>query len=188
MCDPIAPVFLTTGLSNQAYYPEHLLPGLGLLDYDLLGQLYDKQQWQHAFGPSQLPTFGSLDDTDQARVWRAQGNSGHACGNNGCGLEWAYMGGFALMVQQTGPNLNPLTFEQGVLGNIPPFGGSGRAALMKFGPDDYTGISDEKEVYWDATATTPIDNSQGAYIAVGGDKRYTLGTWGNDLSGIPVNP
>ena len=188
MCDPIAPVFLTTGLSNQAYYPEHLLPGLGLLDYDLLGQLYDKQQMQHAFGPSQLPRFGTLDETDQAKVWQTQGNSGHPCGNNGCGLEWSYVGLFGLMAQQTGPNLNPLTFEQGVLTNIPPFGGSGRAVLGKFGPDDYTALSDEKEVYWDATATTPIDGSQGAYIAVGGDKRYQLGEWGNDLSGIPINP
>jgi hypothetical protein len=188
MCDPIAPVFLTTGLSNQAYYPEHVLPGLGLLDYDLLGQLYDKQQWQHAFGPSQLPTFGTLDETDQAKVWQAMGNSGHPCGNNGCGLPWAYMSGLALMLQQTGPNLNPITFEQGVLGNIPPFGGSGRSALYQWGQDDYTGISDEKEVYWDPLATTPIDGSQGAYVAVGGDKRYKLGEWGSDLSGIPVNP
>src|SRR5205085_10054604 len=52
MCDPIAPVFLTTGMSKNSYFPEFLLPGLGLLDYDLLGQLYDPQQMQHAFGPS----------------------------------------------------------------------------------------------------------------------------------------
>jgi hypothetical protein len=198
MCDPIAPVFLTTGLSNQAYYPEHLMPGLGLLDYDLLGQLYDKQQWQHAFGPSQLPNFGTLDDSDAARVWRAQGNSGHPCSNNGCGIPWAYIGSLGLMLQQTGPNLNALSFEQGVLGNIPPFGGSGLAALVQFGPDDYTGVSDEKEVYWDPLATTPIDNSQGAYVAVGPncppnppvdtcDQRFTLGGWSSDLSLIPVH-
>ena len=202
MCDPIAPVFLTTGLSNQAYYPEHVLPGLGLLDYDLLGQLYDKQQWQHAFGPSQLPTFGPLDDSNPGRVWRAVGNPGHPCGNNGCGLPWAFMGLTALMVQQSGPNLNALTLEQGTLANIPPFGGAGRVALTKFGQDDYTAESDEKEVYWDPLATTPIDNSQGAYVTVGPvtptcpanpgphqcDKRYQLGEWGNDLAGIPVNP
>jgi hypothetical protein len=199
MCDPIAPVFLTTGLSNQAYYPEHVLPGLGLLDYDLLGQLYDKQQWQHAFGPSQLPNFGSLDDTDQAKVWRAQGNDGHPCGNNGCGIPWAYVSTMALMLQQTGPDLNALSFEQGVLGNIPPYGGSGFSALYQWGQDDYTGVSDEKEVYWDPLATTPIDNSQGAYVAVGPncppsppvdtcDQRFTLGSWTNDLSLIPINP
>lgn len=198
LCDPIAPVFLTAGLTKQAYYPEHLLPGAGLLDYDLLGQLYDKQQWQHAFGPSQLPTYGSLDDTDQARVWRAQGNQGHPCGNNGCGLEWASFSMFGLMVQQTGPNLNPLTLEQGTLGNIPPFGGAGRAALVKFGADDYTALSDEKEVYWDPAATTPLDGSQGAYITVGPncpspgpgtcEQRYQLGQWSNDLSLIPIRP
>ena len=27
MCDPIAPVFLTQGLSSQRYFPEHVLPG-----------------------------------------------------------------------------------------------------------------------------------------------------------------
>jgi hypothetical protein len=192
-------VFLTTGLSNQGYYPEHVLPGLGLLDYDLLGQLYDKQQWQHAFGPSQLPTFGPLDDSDPGRVWRVQGNQGHPCGNNGCGLDWAFMSTAALMLQQTGPNLNPLTFEQGVLGNIPPYGGAGRVALVQYGPDDYTGTSDEKEVYWDPLATTPIDNSQGAYITIGPscgpkpaphacEQRYPLGAWSNDINGIPVNP
>jgi hypothetical protein len=188
MCDPIAPVFLTQGLSSQRYFPEHVLPGLGLLDYDLLGQLYDPQQWQHVFGPSQLPIPTTLDDSDPGRVWRAVGNSGHPCGNNGCGLEWAFMSEAALMLQQTGPILNPLTFEQGVLGNIPAFGGSGHTALTKFGPGDYTGESDIKEVYWDPTATTPTDGSKGAYVPVGGDKRYQLGELGTTLDGIPVHP
>ena len=202
MCDPIAPAFLTQGLSSQNYYPEHVLPGLGLLDYDLLGQLYDPRQWLHAFGPSQLPNFGTLDTTDQAKVWQAQGNSGHPCGNNGCGLEWSSVSGMALMLQQTGPNLNAATFEQGVLGNIPPYGGTGltgKTALYQWGQDDYTGLSDEREVYWDPTATTPIDGSQGAYITVGPDcpanpapdtctQRFQLGGWSNDLSNIPVHP
>jgi hypothetical protein len=187
MCDPIAPVFLTQGLSSQRYFPEHVLPGLGLLDYDLLGQLYDPQQWQHAFGPSQLPIPTTLDDSDPGRVWRAQGNSGHPCGNNGCGLEWAFLSEMATMLQQTGPTLNPLTFEQGVLTNIPPAGGSGHSALYQFGPNDYTAESDEKEVYWDPLKTTPTDGSAGAYVSVGGDQRYQLGQWGTTLDGIPVH-
>jgi len=187
MCDPIAPVFLTQGLSSQRYFPEHVLPGLGLLDYDLLGQLYDPQQWQHAFGPSQLPIPTTLDDGDPARVWRAMGNQSHPCGNNGCGLEWAFLSEMAVMLQQTGPTLNPLTFEQGVLTNIPASGGSGKLALYQFGPNDYTAESDEKEVYWDPTATTPTDGSKGAYIAVGGEQRYQLGQWGTTLDGIPIH-
>ena len=120
-------------------------------------------------------------------MWRAAGNSGHPCGNNGCGLPWAYIGWTALALQQTGPNLNPLTFEQGVLGNLPPIGGSGNLALLKFGPGDYTGVSDIKEVYWDPTAVTPTDGSNGAYIPVGGDKRYQLGELGSTLDGIPIH-
>jgi hypothetical protein len=196
MCDPIAPVFLTTGLSNQAYYPEHVLPGLGLLDYDLLGQLYDKQQWQHAFGPSQLGQFGPIDDSDAARVWRAQGNQGHPCGNNGCGIPWSYVGAVGLMLQQAGPFLDNAAFDNGVENNIPPFGGSGYTPLVQWGPGDFTGVSDEKEVYWDPLATTPTDGSQGAYIAVGPDcpnpgpgtcpQRYQMGQWSQDISTIPV--
>jgi hypothetical protein len=183
-------VFLTQGLSSQRYFPEHVLPGLGLLDYDLLGQLYDPQQWQHVFGPSQLPIPVPLDDSDPGRVWRAMGNSGHPCGNNGCGIPWAYMSFIGSALQQTGPQLDPLTFEQGVLGNLPPRGGSGFAQLMQWGPNDYTGVSDEKEVYWDPTVTTPTDGSKGAYVPVNGDRRYQLGQWSEsgDLSGIPIRP
>ncbi|MEY2591419.1 MAG: hypothetical protein QOJ67_3403 [Acidimicrobiaceae bacterium] len=190
MCDPIAPVFLTQGLSSQRYFPEHVLPGLGLLDYDLLGQLYDPQQWQHVFGPSQLPIPVTLDDSDAARVWRTVGNSGHPCGNNGCGYPWAYFSFLGSALQQTGPALDPLTFEQGVLGNLPATGGSGFAQLMRYGPGDYTGVSDEKEVYWDPSKTTPTDGSAGAYVPVNGDRRYQLGEWNQsgDLSGIPVRP
>ena len=56
MCDAIAPVFLTNGMTQNSYFPEHLLPGANLLDYDVLGRLYDPPQWAHAFGPSQLTT------------------------------------------------------------------------------------------------------------------------------------
>jgi hypothetical protein len=107
--------------------------------------------------------------------------------------------GLALMLQQSGPNLNPATFEQGVLGNIPPYGGTNFTPLYQWGQDDYTGVSDEREVYWDPTATTPIDGSQGAYIAVGPNcdphpapdacaERYQAGQWTSDISLIPVHP
>ena len=81
-----------------------------------------------------------------------------------------------------------------MLGNFPPSGGSGLSALLKYGPGDYTGVSDIKEVYWDPTATTPTDGSNGAYIPVGpdgshnSDKRYQLGELGTALLGIPINP
>lgn len=187
MCDPIAPVFSTKGMTANQYYPEILLPGMGLLDYDLLGQLYDPQQMIHAFGPSHLQKLSPLDETDAARMWRAQGNAGHPCGNNGCGIQWAYMSFVATAIQMAGPFLSPQSLEQGIL-SLPPSGvGNPYSPLVKFGPGDYTALSDVKEVYWDPNATSPTDGSQGAFVPVADGRRYQLGEFpANGLAGIPV--
>ena len=60
--------------------------------------------------------------------------------------------------------------------------------LGKYGQNDYTGVSDVREVYWDANATSPVDGSSGAYVNVNGGHRYTLGQWTGPLGGIPVAP
>ncbi len=191
MCDPIAPVFLTTGMTKNSYYPEFLLPGLGLLDYDLLGQLYDPSQMQHAFGPSHLGQPTSLDQSDPALVWRAEGHSGHPCGNNGCGLNWAFLNAAGIAIEAAGPTFNALNLEKGML-NLPAQGGwepkkNPSQTLYKYGPNDYTGLTDVREVYWSSTATTPTDGSKGAYLNVNGGRRWTLGNWPADgLGGIPV--
>jgi len=193
MCDPIAPAFFTKGMTDNQYYPEFLLPGLGLLDYDLLGQLYSAPQMQHAFGPSHLSANNQvpLDDTDAALVWRAMGKSGHPCGNNGCGLNWAFINAAGIAIQAAGPNYNPLNLERGML-SLPPSNPfepkrNPKGVLYKYGPGDYTGTSDVREVYWSATTTARQDNSSGAYIATNGGARYELGKWpSNGLSAIPV--
>jgi hypothetical protein len=72
MCDPIAPVFGTKGFTQAGYFPEILMPGLGLLDYDKLGRLYNPQQMAHAFGPSHLRDevpFHDSDAGDQLVRW-----------------------------------------------------------------------------------------------------------------------
>lgn len=195
MCDPIAPVFLTKGMTDNQYYPEFLLPGLGLLDYDLLGQLYHPAQMQHAFGPSHLSNFNQIpiSETDAALVWRHMGNSGQPCGNNGCGLNWAFINAAGIAIQAAGPNYNPLNVERGVL-NLPDSRSIdpkrlGTVTLYKYGPGDYNGTSDVREVYWSSTATARQDNSRGAYVPVNGGTRYELGKWpANGLAGIPVAP
>jgi hypothetical protein len=186
MCDPIAPVFLTAGMTGNTYFPEFVLPGLGLLDYDLLGRLYDKQQMQHAFGPSHLPVLTSLDDTDQARVWRATGRKGHPCGDNGCGLPWAFLNVMATGIHMAGPQLSPLTFERGMLQDLPDLYGGVETSTWNWGPGDYTGTADAKEVYWDANATSRVDGDRGAYVPLNGGKRQKLGGWAGGLKGIPV--
>lgn len=188
MCDPIAPVFLTSGMTGNGYFPEFMMPGLGLLDYDLLGRLYDGRQMAHAFGPSNLAVLTSLDDTDQARVWRATGRQGHPCGDNGCGIPWAYFNFVGTALQMAGPQLTPLTIERGLLQDLPDQYGGVETSYLAFGPNDYTGYEDGKEVYWDPNARSAVDGKAGAFVPLNGGKRYRPGQWGAGLGGIPVRP
>ncbi len=187
MCDPIAPAFYTAGLDGNKYYPEFLMPGLGLLDYDKLGRLYHPAIMEHAFGPSHLGLNIPLDDTDQARAWRDVGKSGHPCGDNGCGVTWTYAYLVGLGVHLAGPNLNPLTFEKAVLDTLPESGGTPESPLANWGPGDYTGLGDAKEVYWSNTARSSLDGKPGAYVPVAGGKRYRAGQWPAGLGQIPVS-
>ena len=191
LCDPIAPVFLTNGLTRNNYFPEHLLSGAYLMDYDVLGRLYDPAQWAHAFGPSQLANQPKFEESDAAKIWRASGRSGLPCAS--CNLVTGYITMIGSMIQSAGPNLNPLTIEQGLVGRRlqtggwEATGGNPSVYLLKFGPDDYTAISDFREVYWDPTARSAIDGKNGAYVALNGGRRYAGGQLDATFA-IPVKP
>lgn len=179
MCDPIAPVFSTQGMTQNNYYPEHMLAGMGLLDYDVLGRLYDQAQWAHAFGPSQLAEPVPFDQSDAARIWRAAGKPGLPCA--ACNLLSGYMSLVASMINVAGPNLNPGTVEAALVGRNYSRGGwaetGGQAGvyLIKFGQNDYNAISDFREVYWDSTARSTIDGKAGAYVSMNKGRRYAGG-------------
>ncbi len=188
MCDPIAPVFLTQGMTQNSYFPEHMLAGLGLLDFDKLGRLYDAAQWTHAFGPSHLVTPVPHEQTDASKIWRAAGNSGLPC--QSCNLPWGYFSLIGGMIQGAGPNLNPLTVEKSLLTSAPrggfeQTGGRNDIYLIKFGKDDYTAISDFREVFWDANAVSTIDNQRGAYVNIDDGRRYELGQLNGDFKVAP---
>ena len=192
LCDPIAPIFGGGAFTRAGYFPENLIPGSGLTDYDKLGRLYDKQQQAHAFGPSHLRVEVPFHDSDASIVWRESGKSGEPCAS--CNLNWAYYALAATVIHLTGPNLNPLNVERSLL-SAPQIGGweqSGRnpnVLLYKFGPGDYTALSDAREIFWDEFATSKIDGGRGAYVPVDGGRRYELGGWPAGLSSqIPVRP
>jgi hypothetical protein len=193
MCDAIAPVFTTGGATQNNYFPEWLLPAANLLDYDVLGRLYDPAQWAHAFGPSQLTSPVPFEQSDATKIWRAAGNQGQPCAS--CNLITGYWTLIGSMLQEAGPTLNPLTVERGLVGAQSSRGGWAETKgnpgvyLIKFGPNDYNAISDFREVYWDAAATSKIDGKKGAYVDMNGGRRYEPNT--NQLPAgldIPVKP
>ena len=156
MCDAIAPVFMTNGMTQNSYFPEHVLPSANLLDYDVLGRLYDPAQWTHAFGPSQLVNPVPFSQSDAAKIWRASGRPGEPCAS--CNLVTGYVNLVGGMLQAAGPGFSPLAVEAAYVGNrySPRWVGrvQGRPDRLphQFGPDDYNAISDYREVYWAGTA------------------------------------
>ncbi len=191
LCDPIAPVFSTQGMTQNNYFPEHLLSGMYLTDYDVLGRLYDQAQWVHAFGPSQLAEPGDFSNSNATRIWRASGRDGEPCA--ACNLITGYMTLIGSMVHYAGPNLNPLTIEQNMVGAQVEGGGWAASGgnpfdyYIKFGPNDYNAISDFREVFWSPSQRSDIDGKNGRYVSLNGGRRYV----GGELDGsfeIPVPP
>jgi hypothetical protein len=186
--DPIAPAFGTKAMTSQAWFPEHVLVGSGLIDYDILARLYDPQQWSHAFGPSDVVVYKPRSQQESAVVWRAAGNTGTPY--TSAQLPWSYWAVVAAGMQMAGPTLTPSSFEAALLsGSIDslPFDRSHNPSVswVHFGTGDYTAVSDAKQCYWDANATSTIDGKQGAYVPLDGGRRYRIGEW---LPGEPVLP
>ena len=177
MSDPINPTFTTKAATEQQWYPEHLLAGSGLIDYDLLGRLYDQTQWINAFGPGHLAEPVPPAQTDAARASRDIGAQDNGAGN----LIYAYMSLVAAQVQMAGPRLTPANVERGMF-SLPPGGGWARtkdpqAYLITYGKGDYTAIADSRHARWDPQARSKIDGRTGAYVAFEGGRRWPVGEW-----------
>jgi hypothetical protein len=186
--DPIAPAFGTKAMTTQNWFPEHVLVGSGLIDYDILARLYDAQQWKHAFGPSDTVVYKPLGQQEASITWRAAGNTGNAYSS--AQLQWGYWAIIAAGLQMSGPVLNPGTFEQALLSGSTdtlPFARSRNrnTTYLHFGRGDYTAVSDAKEAYWDADATSPIDGKKGAYVSLNGGRRYRIGDWTTAEPSLP---
>jgi hypothetical protein len=180
--DPIAPAFGTAQATAQQYYPEYPLAGSGLIDYDILARLYDKQQWAHAFGVSDLVEMYPFPQSDAATVYRqGKGTNDISPLSHSANLPWGYFRFIAYGIQQSGPRLTAAAFENAVL-NGPSSGGwnnvhNPHLYYLKFGPGDYTAISDAREVYYDPNAISEIDGRAGAYVQCDGGHRYAIGEW-----------
>jgi hypothetical protein len=175
--DPIAPAYGTKAQAAQNYYPEQVLAGSGLVDYDALAQAYDQSEWRHAFGPSDLGKQVDIMEVDAGRIWKAQGKSGKPSGS--ANLLTTYELSLASGIMAAGPKLTPLTYEYGML-TSPGYDAwnqwhDPRLVYLDWGRGDYTGISDIREVYWDPNKVSPTNNRPGAYVPLNGGRRYQLG-------------
>src|SRR5438105_14252067 len=170
--DPVLPVFLTAKAKEQNYQPEWLVAGTALTDVDLVGQLYDQDQWSHAFGISYLGSYQPLRASYGYNAYKAVHPGDEPAFIVDIIYYQMYM--LALGIQLAGPNLTPQAFERGMF-SYP--GGNGPAGHWGFGPGAYTPTQDAREIYWDRNKVSTQNNKAGAYIEVEPGKRYKSGQW-----------
>jgi hypothetical protein len=169
MCDPLLPYFATSQANQQDYHPEWLVAGFGATDTDIVGQFYDQAQWSHAFGMGVVGELKSGYESESYRAYKAIRTDEPAQLRDIMYYPLVWLFG---CLQMAGPNLTPKTFEAGCfsLGAR-----QGELGLWKFGPGDYTAVSDAREIYWDPQGVSAWNSRKGRYVATFGGQRFSGG-------------
>ncbi|MEY2459985.1 MAG: hypothetical protein QOG30_1815 [Acidimicrobiaceae bacterium] len=187
--DPIAPKSFTEEATKQNYFPEWVDAAGTLIDTAAFGRTYDQKQWAHMFGISFLAARVKREVADKFDLFTWY--TGKVAPSEGSGVLFPRPGLFFAGLQAAGPNLTADSFRQGLFFGAPSDARSLTAPGITYGNhglypgrDDYYGIDDFVEVWWDPNATGPDEvrkDGKGLIQFVDGGKRYRLGEWTSDL-------
>ncbi|HVM52070.1 MAG TPA: ABC transporter substrate-binding protein [Acidimicrobiales bacterium] len=181
VCDPILPLFLTTQATQQDYRPEWIVTGSALTDADLLGQIYDPDQWRHAFGLSFLDDVFSGVQAESYRAYKAVRDDEPAFIHD---VLYYPVLMFFLGVHMAGPNLIPETFQDGMF-RYPTT--TGETGTWSFGPGDWTATDDAREVWFDHGTVSPFNNEPGKYVR-SLEQRFIGDEWPAGEITLPIQP
>ncbi|HZU16001.1 MAG TPA: hypothetical protein VFD01_05265 [Candidatus Dormibacteraeota bacterium] len=188
-CDNFSLALLTKAAATQNYHPEWLLIGTAGDDTDTAAQTYDQSEVAgHLFGQSEAAPQNTYFGPNSPAGKLYQKLTGHQIpagtdGNYGA-LVWIFDA-----LQAAGPNLTPQTLAEGVHA-LPKLGAPdyvyggwswNTGPTGQPGSGDHTAIIDDRFVYWDANATSPVNGKKGTYVAVFNGQRYSLGNWPSSL-------
>ena len=176
VCDPVAPVFLTSAATQQQYNPEWLQTAYYGQDLDLVARFYDQTQWAHSFGPGQIPPGGPPEEGAPWKAYRKE--SGDKTGKvpNTVGYIWSPVSLAFAAIENNGANLNPFTMQDTIFNVIKIKNINKFAPEFGYGPMDLGGIDDAQEIWWDANGMGP-DGVKGTYRGVNDYRRFVRGTW-----------
>lgn len=195
-CDSYSLSLLTQSAAAQNYRPEWLLNGVALDDTDTVAQTYNQPEVTGSlFGLSQASPQTEFFGPQSLAGKLYQKLTGHAipAGTDGMysNLVWIFDA-----LQAAGPDLTPQNLARGVHA-LPTLGAPNYvygAWSWNAGPSgnpgtgDHTAITDDRWVYWDANATSPINGKPGTYVALFGGKRYSLNNWPSSLPSLFTAP
>ena len=183
--DPLSPGTFTKIATEQNYFPEWVITGTALTDTAVLPRTYDQRQWAHAFGVANLfarPASGRSTPVD---MWRWFFGNDPPIPGAALSLSWAPYQVLFLGLQFMGPNATPEHFRDALF-LAPALEGNATTGQFSFGSrgfwpqPDYTGIDDQAEVWWDATAVGVDElgtSGTGMWRWMKGGARVLPGAW-----------
>ena len=104
--DPVAPRDFTREATAQDYFPEWVLAGSPLVDTTAFARTYDQEQWQHAFGVTQL-SAATLPEVSGYYALYEWFNGEEAPANDSIGVIVPPLALFYSTVQAAGPEPDP---------------------------------------------------------------------------------
>jgi hypothetical protein len=170
-CDPLMLLFLTAKAREQGFTPEWVETGVAFSDQDAVAEIFDQQSWDGAFGISFGGDLLTLSGGPGYRAFKSVHPD--AVPSKTVEALFYQIQMLAIGIQMAGPNLTPQTFQAGMF-RYPATGGP--AGTWDFGPGDFTGPGDAREVFYSAAAKSTATNGTGAWIdPSNGTKRYKAG-------------
>lgn len=162
-CDPFMVLNLTQQIDGQGIEPEWIVPGVGFIDLDLIGQGLQKQssQWVRAFGASPL---AEQEPPGQSAGYLAYTSVRDDEPSLLVDVFYYQLYQLALGIQMAGPDLTPETMETGLF-SYPE--ATGPAGTWDYFPESYTPTVDVREVWWDPEAISPFNGEKGSYVSNG---------------------
>ncbi len=188
--DPVAPGDFTREATAQEYFPEWLLANAGLVDTAAFSRTYDQEQWQHAFGISQLSARTLPEASGYYSLYKWFSGQ-EAPANDSVNVLVPQLALFHSTVQSAGPNLTAQTFEDALFQVETQQAIS--APYLTWGDHgywdgtDYNGIDDATLIWWDPTAPGPDEirkDGTGMWQYINAGQRYLPGQWPTDPMGL----
>jgi hypothetical protein len=205
--DPVAPGAFTQEATRQNYFPEWIIGPSALVDTTAFGRTYDQQQWSHAFGISALTARIDPQVSDAFNLYKwFNGTTPPAIDT--AGVLWPQPALFYAALQAAGPKLSADTFRAGLF-SLPGATGNVTTQTITYGQhgywpdgsqpetcktpppcDDYNGIDDYTEFWWDVSGTGPDEirkDGTGIIQYSEGGKRFLPGQWTPDTHAFDKN-
>lgn len=183
--DPLAPATFTKIATEQQYFPEWVITGTALIDITLLPRTYDQSQWSHAFGPANLFVRSAGGRVPAADLWTWWFDADPPVPGAAGALTLSPLQLLYTALQLMGPDVTVAHFRDALF-SAPTQPGSPTLGQVSFGDrgvwpvDDYTGVDDQGEVWWDPSVIGVDELGRpgvGMYRWTNGGRRVLPGGW-----------